>query len=133
MKMELTLNTILLLIVIGILAGILSGFVGVGGGLIIVPALVYLMGFTQLQSQGTSLAVLLLPVGILAVWNYHKAGNVNINYALIIGAAFIVGGYFGSKLAHRIPEDMVKFIFGLLMLYAAIRITYSSGGKIFGW
>lgn len=132
MKMELSLHTVMLLIAIGVLAGILSGFVGVGGGIIIVPALMWLLGFSQMQAQGTSLAVLLLPVGILAVWNYYREGNVNVNYALIIAAAFVVGGFVGSKLAHKLPEHTVKFIFGLLMLYAAIRIIFSSAPKIFG-
>lgn len=131
--MEFTIGTVLLLIAIGVLAGIISGFVGVGGGIIIVPTLVYFLGFTQLQAQGTSLAVLLLPVGILAVYNYHKSGNVNIQYALVIATTFIVGGYIGSKLAHKLPEDTVKFVFGVFMLYAAIRIIWSSGSRIFGW
>jgi uncharacterized membrane protein YfcA len=131
--MEFTIGTILLLVAIGIMAGVVSGFVGVGGGLIIVPMLVYFLGFTQLQAQGTSLAVLLLPVGILAVYNYHKAGNVNIQYALVIATTFIVGGYVGSRLAHKLPEDTIKFIFGLFMLYASIRILWGSGSKMFGW
>ncbi|MBL7942300.1 MAG: sulfite exporter TauE/SafE family protein, partial [Flavobacteriales bacterium] len=89
--MELTTSLIISLIIIGLIAGMLSGFVGVGGGLIIVPALIWLLNFNQFQAQGTSLAVLLLPVGILAVMNYYKAGHVNMPIALIIGAAFIIG------------------------------------------
>ena len=131
MKMELSLGTILILVAVGLLAGMLSGFVGVGGGVVIVPALIYFLGFTQLQAQGTSLAVLLLPVGILAVMNYYKAGNVDIQYALIIATTFIAGGYFGAKLAHKLPEDVVKFIFGVLMMYVAIRLLWNSGMKLF--
>lgn len=127
--MDITLGHLLILIIVGILAGTLSGFVGVGGGLIIVPALVYLLQFTQLQAQGTSLAVLLLPVGFLAVYNYHKAGNINMTYALIIGAFFIIGSYFGSKYALKLPEFKVKFVFGLFMLYVAIRMLWTSGTK----
>jgi uncharacterized protein len=122
----------IILLMIGFFAGMLSGFVGVGGGLIIVPALVYFLGLTQLQAQGTSLAVLLLPVGILAVMNYYRQGQINIYYALIIGAAFIFGSYFGSKYALRLPDYKVKFIFGLFMIYAAIRITWQAGAKWFG-
>ena len=132
MKMDLTISTLLLLILIGIFAGVMSGFVGVGGGLIIVPGLVYLLGFTQMQAQGTSLAVLLLPVGILAVWNYHKAGTIDVTAALIIAFAFVIGGYFGSKYALKLPEYKVKFVFGIFMLYAALRMIYSGGIKWFG-
>ncbi|MCB0789462.1 MAG: sulfite exporter TauE/SafE family protein, partial [Flavobacteriales bacterium] len=89
-----SLTTLLLLVIIGLLAGVLSGFVGVGGGLIIVPALVYIMGLSQHEAQGTSLGVLLLPVGILAVMNYYRSGQLDIRYALIIAAAFVAGGYF---------------------------------------
>jgi len=131
MKMEFTTQTVLLLILVGLLAGLLSGFVGVGGGMVIVPALVYMLGFSQLQAQGTSLAVLLLPVGILAVWNYHKSGNIDISVALVIAATFVLGGYFGSKFALKLPEHKVKFIFGLFMLYVAIRMLYSSGIRWF--
>ncbi|MCB0760806.1 MAG: sulfite exporter TauE/SafE family protein [Flavobacteriales bacterium] len=123
-------GTLIILIIIGILAGILSGFVGVGGGMIIVPALIYFMGFTQFQAQGTSLAMMLPPIGILAVMNYHKSGNVNITYALIIAVTFIIGGFFGSKLALKLPENKVKLIFGLIMLYAAIRMIWKSIGNM---
>ncbi len=130
--MEFTTQTVLLLILIGLLAGLLSGFVGVGGGMIIVPALVYVLGFSQMQAQGTSLSVLLLPVGILAVWNYHKSGNIDISVALVIAAAFVVGGFFGSKYALKLPEHKVKFFFGLFMLYVAFRMLYTSGIRWFG-
>jgi uncharacterized protein len=131
MKMELTVQTVLLLMLMGLMAGLLSGFVGVGGGLIIVPALVYLLGFSQIQAQGTSLAVLLLPVGILAVWNYHKAGQINAPAALIIALAFVIGGYFGSKYALKLPEYKIKFVFGLFMLYVAARLIITSGTRWF--
>jgi len=119
-------STLLILISIGTLAGMLGGFVGVGGGLIVVPALIYFLGVSQMDAQGTSLAMMLPPIGILAVWNYQKTGNVNFTYAMIIAVSFIIGGYFGSKLALRIPVNTVKLIFGLLMLYTSIRMIYSS-------
>lgn len=132
MKMEFSIQTVTMLVLVGLLAGIISGFVGVGGGVVIVPALIYLLGFSQLQAQGTSLGVLLLPVGILAVWNYHKAGNIHVSAALIIAAAFVIGGYFGSKYALKLPEHKVKFIFGLFMLYISVRMLIGSGIKWFG-
>jgi uncharacterized membrane protein YfcA len=125
--MQPDLNTLIILIVIGIMAGILSGFIGVGGGLIIVPALIYFLGLTQFQAQGTSLALMLPPIGILAFMNYYKSGNVNLTYAVIIAITFILGGYIGSKLALRMSPVKVKFIFSILMLYAAIRMLWSSG------
>lgn len=129
--MELTIAQLLLLLLIGLLAGALSGFVGVGGGVIIVPAMVYLLGMTQMQGQGVSLAVLMLPVGVLGVMNYYKAGHVNFNFAFVIAAGFVVGSYFGSKYALKLPEHKVKFIFGLFLLYIAGQMLWKSGSKIF--
>lgn len=129
--MELTIAQLLLLLLIGLLAGALSGFVGVGGGVIIVPAMVYLLGMTQMQGQGISLAVLMLPVGVLGVMNYYKAGHVNFNFAFVIAAGFVVGSYFGSKYALKLPEHKVKFIFGLFLLYIAGQMLWKSGSKIF--
>lgn len=119
-------GTVLILIAIGITAGILSGFVGVGGGMVIVPCLIYFLGLTQFQAQGTSLALMLPPIGILAFMNYYKTGNVNIAYAAIIGITFIVGAYFGSKWALKLSEAKVKMIFGIIMLYAAIRMIFKA-------
>lgn len=118
-------QTILILISIGIGAGVLSGFVGVGGGVIIVPVLMYAFSMTQYEAQGTSLFVLLLPVGILAVQNYWRSGNINWQYGLVIAITFVFGGYLGSKLALRISPSIVKLVFGLLMAYVAIRMIAS--------
>lgn len=118
------LSTLLILVVIGVVAGMLSGFVGVGGGIIIVPALMWALGFTQHQATGTSLAILLLPVGILAVWNYHKAGNIDWQAALIISATFVVGAYFGSKLSLSLPPETVKKVFGGVMILAALKLIF---------
>jgi hypothetical protein len=115
-------QTVLILVVIGIFAGILSGFVGVGGGVVIVPALVYILGLTQYQAQGTSLFVLLLPVGILAVHNYWKTSNINWQFGLIIALTFVIGGFIGSKLALRISPSLVKLIFGVIMAYVSFRM-----------
>ena len=119
-----TLTTIALLVLIGVAAGILSGFVGVGGGLIIVPALMWLLSFSQHQAQGTSLAVLLLPVGILAVMNYYKAGQIDLKAAGVISVAFILGGYLGSKWSLMLPAETVRKIFGVIMLIGALKLIF---------
>ncbi len=118
-------QTILILVLIGILAGILSGFVGIGGGVIIVPALVYALSMTQHEAQGTSLFILLLPVGILAVNNYWRTGNINWRFGLIVAITFVIGGYIGSKIALRISPAIVKLIFGVLMAYISFRMVLS--------
>ena len=117
-----TTSTIILLIIIGLAAGILSGLIGVGGGIIIVPALVYVLAFSQKQAQGTSLGILLLPVGILAVMQYYKQGYVDIKVVLIVSAAFIIGGFFGSKIALHISESILKKIFAVILILIAIKM-----------
>ena len=115
-------TTIVILLCIGLLAGILSGMVGVGGGIIIVPALVFFLGMSQHEAQGTSLAVLLLPVGILAVYNYYKAGYMDIRSTLIIAATFVVGGFIGSKISIALDQNLVKRIFGIFLLLVGIKM-----------
>jgi len=115
-------QTVMLLIVIGLSAGVLSGLVGVGGGIIIVPALVFFLGFSQLQAQGTSLGLLLLPVGIFAVINYYKGGHIDLRVIGIMCMAFVVGGWLGSKLALKLDVDVVKKVFGILLLYTAFKM-----------
>lgn len=117
-----SLTTILILIVIGVAAGVLSGVVGVGGGIIMVPALIYFMAMSQHEAQGTSLAVMLPPIGLLAAWNYHKAGALNWKFAIIMALAFIIGGYFGSKIALSIDQRMLKKIFGIVMLLVSAKL-----------
>jgi uncharacterized membrane protein YfcA len=123
-------TTIIILILIGLSAGILSGFVGVGGGVIIVPCLVFFLGFTQHQAQGTSLFVLVMPVVVLAVLNYWKSGNVNWQYGLIIALTFVLGGFIGSKLALKLSPAMVKLIFGIIMSYVSIRLILSGYSQL---
>ena len=117
-------ETVLLLLVIGLAAGILSGMVGVGGGLIIVPALVFFLGFTQHQAQGTSLGLLLLPVGILAVINYYNKGNIDIKVVVIMSIAFILGGWIGSKIALSLSQETLKKIFAIFLFYVAFRFLH---------
>jgi hypothetical protein len=121
-------STILILMGIGLFAGILSGFVGIGGGIIIVPALVYILGYSQFQAQGISLSLMLPPVGVLAFYNYYQKGHIDkmsLTYAGIMAVLFIAGGFIGSKLALRIPENLVKLIFGVIMLYVAVKMIMS--------
>jgi hypothetical protein len=122
---NMTFQTIVVLVFIGIASGILSGFVGVGGGIIIVPALIFLLGMNQLNAQGTSLFVLLLPIGILAVMNYWKAGQINWSYGLVVSLAFVVGGYFGSKFALKMSPNLVRLIFGIIMVIISAKLMYS--------
>lgn len=126
MKIKMTLTTVLLLILIGLVAGILSGMVGVGGGILMVPMFVIFLGLTQHNAQGMSLAVMLPPVTFLAVYNYHKAGEIDWRMALIVSAVFIIGGFFGSKMALKIDQLMLKRIFGVMMFIAAIKLMFFS-------
>ena len=118
-----TFTTIIILIIIGLAAGILSGLVGVGGGIIMVPLFVLFLGLTQHNSQGLSLAVMLPPVTFLAVYNYHRAGGgIDWKVALIVSVLFIIGGFLGSKIALQIDQRMLKRIFGVFMLIVAIKL-----------
>ena len=119
-------QTLLLLLCIGLLAGIASGFVGIGGGMIIVPALVFGLGLNQHMAQGTSLAMMIPPIGILAVMSYYKAGQIQLEYAGILALAFVLGAWMGSKWALRINPSVVRLIFGLFMLFAAGRLILRS-------
>jgi uncharacterized protein len=121
---EMDITTILLLCAIGMAAGIFGGMVGLGGGVIMIPAMIYFLGFSQQMAQGTSLAVMLPPVGFLAVMNYYKAGQLNFKYAMIIAAAFLIGGYFGSKIALSIPQATMKRIFGIALILIALNMMF---------
>lgn len=120
-----TLSMVLILILIGILTGIMAGMLGIGGAIIMVPALVYIMGLSQQAAQGTSLAVMLPPIGIIAAMTYYKAGQVNLKYALILAVFFIVGSYFGSKISLALPDHVLKKIFGFLLLAVAAKMLLS--------
>lgn len=117
-------STIILLILIGLAAGFLSGLVGVGGGIIIVPALVLLLGFSQKQAQATSLGVLAMPVVLLAVIQYHKQGYLNVNYMLIIAAAFVLGGFLGSKLALSLSDERMKKVFAVILFIISVKMLF---------
>ncbi len=118
-------TNVVLFIAIGLVAGILSGIFGIGGGVIIVPALIYLCGFSQLKAQGTSLAVLLPPVGILAFIEYYKKGQVNVQAGVLICIFLIIGSVFGSKIVNYIPLSILKKSFGILMILISLKMIFS--------
>jgi len=120
-----TTSMLLILIVIGIVTGIMAGMLGIGGAIIMIPALVIFMGLSQQAAQGTSLAVMLPPIGIIAAYNYFKAGQVNIKFAIILAVTFIIGSYFGSKIALSLPQPLLKKIFGMLLLLVAAKMLFS--------
>jgi uncharacterized membrane protein YfcA len=113
---------VLILILIGLLGGLLAGTLGVGGGLIIVPSLVFILGLSQHEAQGTSLAMMLAPIGILAALNYYREGYVNIRYAVILAVAFIMGAWIGSVISIHITGLTLKKVFGILMLIVGIKM-----------
>lgn len=120
-----SMTSILLLVMIGLVAGGLGGMIGLGGGIILIPALILIMKLDQQTAQGTSIAVMLPPIGLLAVYNYYKAGYVNTKYAMIIAAAFMIGGYFGSLLALRLSPDLMRKIFSVLLAAIAVKMFFS--------
>jgi uncharacterized membrane protein YfcA len=117
-----SINEIIILITIGLSAGIIAGALGVGGAIIIVPALVFFLHMDQHTAQGTSLAILLLPVGILAFLNYYKHGYVHLKVAVIVVLTFVIGGYFGSLLSVHLPDKLLRILFGILMLATGIKM-----------
>ncbi|NQU51553.1 MAG: sulfite exporter TauE/SafE family protein [Bacteroidetes bacterium] len=116
---------LIILIVIGILSGVLAGVFGVGGAIIVIPALVFILGLSQHDAQGTSLAFMLPPVGILATWNYWKAGHVDWKIALVLSLTFVIGAYFGSNLSLNISDRTLRRIFGVLMIVMAVKMIFS--------
>lgn len=115
---------VLIVVMVGIAAGILGGLVGVGGGIIIVPALVYFLGFSQKTAQGTSLGLIMLPVGILGVLQYYKQGHVDFRVVGILAVGFLIGSFFGSKIALGLSQETVKKIFAVLMILIAIKMLF---------
>lgn len=123
-KKPMTIQILLILLAVGLAAGFLSGMVGIGGGIIIVPVLVYFLGFTQHQAQGTTLFMFLLPIGILGVMNYHKQGYVDYKTALIVCSTFVFGSYFGSKLSISLDQKTVKQIFGAIIILLGAKMLF---------
>ncbi|WP_124640291.1 MULTISPECIES: sulfite exporter TauE/SafE family protein [Amniculibacterium] len=118
------LNQILILLILGLISGILSGLLGIGGAVFIIPALAIFMGFSQQTAQGTTLMMMVLPVGFMAALQYYKAGHGDIKTAGILALAFFIGGYFGGKWANQIPQDILKKIFAVLLIVIAIKMLF---------
>lgn len=125
-----SINDILILIAVGMCAGLLSSMVGIGGGIVIVPALVFVFGISQKMAQGTSLAMLLPPIGILGVMIYHKAGNIRWDYALILILSFVLGSYFGAKWVQNMNTITVKRIFAIFMIVIAVKYLFFDKPKV---
>ena len=115
---------IIILLLTGLTAGILSGFLGIGGGIIVIPALVLLLGYNQQLAQGTSLALLLPPIGLLAVMNYYNSGYVNLKAAGLMIVTFLIGSYFSSKYAVKMDEFVIKKIFAVFLLVYAVKLLF---------
>ncbi|MCA6436204.1 MAG: TSUP family transporter [Bacteroidota bacterium] len=113
---------IIILLGVGLLAGYLSGLIGIGGGIIIVPVLVYLLNMNQKMAQGTTLFMFLFPIGFLGVYNYYKAGYIDYKTAGIIAATFIIGSYFGGKTVVHIDTKIIKQIFGAIIILIGIKM-----------
>lgn len=114
-----------LAILVGVLIGAISGVVGIGGGILIIPALVWLFGMSQLRAQGTSLGALLAPVGLFAFLEYYRNGNADLRIALFISAGFVLGGYFGAMGAQHIPEVWLRRAFATTLILVGGRILFS--------
>jgi hypothetical protein len=117
------------LVALGLFAGVCSGLFGIGGGIVIVPSLVYLLNFQQTTASGTSLVAMLLPVGALGVWQYYSAGKISadhIRFGAWIALGMFVGAYFGGKLAVYLPVHWLQRLFSVLLAYAAIRLFRQS-------
>jgi len=111
-----------LYLLLGLAAGVFSGFLGLGGGAVIIPVLVLLFGFTQHQAQGTTLAMMIPPIGLLAAINYYLAGNVKIKPAGLMCIGFFVGGLIGAQFVHKIPDPILKKVFGVFLLAISLRM-----------
>ncbi|HIE36155.1 MAG TPA: sulfite exporter TauE/SafE family protein [Candidatus Omnitrophica bacterium] len=109
-------------LILGLIAGIFSGFLGIGGGIILIPALTYLFGLTQHQAQGTTLAIMVPPIGLLAAIKYYLEGNVKLGIVVFICIGFFIGGLLGAQFVHRISSLLLKKIFGVFLLFVSLKM-----------
>src|SRR3989338_9036193 len=117
-------NELLLYILLGLIAGVLSGLIGIGGGIIIVPALVLLLGLSQHQAQGTTLALMVPPIGILAAWTYYKQGYVDLQMAAFICIGFFFGGFIGAKIATALSSVALERVFGAALFLVSVKMLF---------
>jgi uncharacterized protein len=116
--------SILIYLLIGLFAGSLSGFLGIGGGIVIVPAFIYMLGMKQHLAQGTSLAMMIPPITFIAAYRYYKHGNVDIWVALFVCMGFVIGAFFGASGAHYVSPVLLKKIFGIFMISIGIKMIF---------
>lgn len=124
-----SIQTILIIIMVGLAAGMLSGLVGIGGGVVIVPALVLILGMSQKSAQGTSLGMLLLPAGILGVMQYYKGGHIDFKVVLFLAIGFILGNLFGSKIALSLSDTNLKKVFAIFIMLVSIKMLFFDKSK----
>lgn len=117
-------STYIISIIIGVCAGVLGGLMGIGGGIVMIPALALLLGFNQHLSQGTSLAAMVPPIGILAAYVYYKQGYVNVPVALCIALGFLAGGMIGATITVNIDEALLRRVFGVALLLISLKMIF---------
>jgi len=117
---------LLLYVLIGLVAGTASGLVGIGGGVLVTPALVLIIGMTQQQAQGTTLALMVPPIGLLAAWEYYQKGFVDLKVAGLICLGFFIGGFFGAKIATGLPNTVLEKLFGATLLLVGLKMLFLS-------
>ena len=118
-------TSFIICLAVGLAAGVMSGLVGIGGGIVIVPALVFLLGFTQQQAQGTTLALLVPPIGILAAWTYYRQGYVDLKVGGIICLGFLLGGLIGARVATSLPDGILEKIFAIALLLVSLKMLFA--------
>jgi uncharacterized protein len=121
--------TLIVLIITGLAAGFLAGTMGIGGGVVVVPMLVLVLGLSQREAQGTSLTFMLAPIGILAAYNYYKEGYINVKFAIILAVFFIIGSYLGSLIAVQTPDKILKKAFGIILVFTGLNMIFNLFGK----
>ncbi len=110
---------------LGLFAGVFGGLLGIGGATVLIPALIYLFGFTQHQAQGTTLAIMVPPIGLLAAWRYYHAGDIKLGVVGFICIGFLFGGLIGAQAAQQIAEPVLRRIFGIFLLIVAVRMIFA--------
>lgn len=117
---------IFILLAIGLVAGMLGGLLGIGGAVVIIPALVFAVGYSQLEAQGTTLLMLVMPVGLLGAWYYYKGGYVDVKAAIILGVTFFIGSYLGARLATHVPTDILRKAFAIMLIVIALKMLFDT-------
>jgi uncharacterized membrane protein YfcA len=114
-------------LILGCAAGVLSGLIGIGGGIILIPALVYILGFSQHMAEGTTLAAMVPPIGILAAYVYYQNGNVDLKTAGFISVGFLLGGFLGARLAQNFSSETLQKIFAVILILVGVKMFWPKG------